>query len=97
MVPGSGVDPSAILGGGMLEARRAENRSRRAESGSEALGEGAASPLPTSYRVLGSDVSSPSGVQPRPPNDFAAFITGQDGLSWRLMVSTLLVLGCQFC
>jgi len=52
----------------MFEARRAESRVG-------VLGEGAASPLPTSQEVWGSAVSSPSRVRAklRPPNDFAAF------------------------
>jgi len=43
-----------------------EKRSPRPESGGGVLGDGAMNPLPTSYRVWGSTVSSPSGVRVEP-------------------------------
>jgi len=43
--------------------RYAKYEARRAESGGGVLGEETASPLPTSYGVWGSAVSSPSGVR----------------------------------
>jgi len=44
----SGVDPSTTLGGHVRGPKGREIEARRADSGGGALGEGAASPLPTS-------------------------------------------------
>ena len=53
--------------GAKLEARKAEARGPKGRERGGILGEGAASPLPTSYGVWGSTVSSPSGVQGAAP------------------------------
>ena len=95
----SGVDPSAILGGGMSEARRAE-KSRpegpRAEVGF--LGRGQPAP-PHQLGGLGEHCKLPQWGPGRSPGrqTILPHLPGQDGLSWRLMVLILLVLGCQFC
>jgi len=45
-----------------VQGRRPKLETQRAESGGSVLEEREASPLPTSYGVSGSAVSSPSGV-----------------------------------
>jgi len=58
--------------GKCFHIKKKKPEARRAESGGGILGEGAASPtspLPTSYGVWGSVVSSPSGVWGRAPEN----------------------------